>query len=595
MPPSKKRKGAASAPRPTTVALGQTPSDLLTQMLKLTSPEALVKVLERTLYPTLDTLPAKPRSDIVEVLQKALKDTERVHELRTTIEYETRRKSLESQIKNLEKDAKRNWKHGYEEQGEMMSEIATEVLEWLPDLWRIGVEEGIEIPAIQRCLSLCTTIIRRIENCGSRAEFSDMDFELTIEDSDGQTVYKHRYQPVSDTVAWMWRELWISASASQSPFEAGILDDVESLNLKDSVLGLIRTGNLVEQEEGDEDDDEYQDAHWTPSMRAAASRVLDARHAARLVEFNTNLSTAVYNTLLQESPKIKPMLLDTLRKHVFGAQTSKFSSNVYRSAAEIFAKDSPDDLPKLHDALPSWEKSSDIMQLFVKHFSTQESSTLREKGLQIIEQGFCDARSSVMSEIEDTFPGFDEAYDWLEERVSEGKISKKEPQQRFGPEARKRDAFIDKFEDIAIRNRYGDSYREEFGYWDDRDVGVDSDDSDYEEQMDIRQPDMSRPFLIWATALCEWPDKEEAQKLWERMNSSGDDDNLLFSVEGVADSLAGKCDYDYNHNGAKQYVSDGIKAMYNVLRCPDLKALERYQMKTTSSYGGITFTSIPTF
>lgn len=149
--------------------------------------------------------------------------------------------------------------------------------------------------------------------------FSDMDFELTIEDSDVQTIHKHRYQSVSDTVAWVWRELWIFAS--QSPFEAGVLDDIETLHSKDSVLGLIRTvffrsvsvdlknytatlayhiNSKVEQEEGDEDDDKYQDVHWTPAMRAAASRILDDRHAARHVECNTNLSRATYNTLLQE-------------------------------------------------------------------------------------------------------------------------------------------------------------------------------------------------------------------------------------------------------------------------------------------------------
>ncbi|KAJ3864934.1 hypothetical protein EV359DRAFT_80948 [Lentinula novae-zelandiae] len=276
--------------------------------------------------------------------------------------------------------------------------------------------------------------------------FSDMDFELTIEDSDGQTIHKHRYQSVSDTVAW-----------------AGVLDDIETLNPKDSVLGLIRTVFFVEQEEGDEDDDKYQDVHWTPAMRAAASRILDDRHAARHVECNTNLSRATYNTLLQEYPSLKPMLLGTLRKHIFDAQTFNLSSTVYRSAAEM-----------KKDHLISCNYSP-----------TQEFSTLREKGLEIIEQGFCD----------------------LEERDSDRKFSKK-PQQISGPEAQKRDAFIDRFQKIAIGNSCGDSLHEEFGAWDDRNVGVNSNDSDYEEEMNARQPDISCPFLVWATAICSsaWKD-----------------------------------------------------------------------------------------
>ncbi|KAJ3856413.1 hypothetical protein EV368DRAFT_61702 [Lentinula lateritia] len=254
--------------------------------------------------------------------------------------------------------------------------------------------------------------------------FSDMDFELTIEDSDGQTIHKHRYQ------------------------SAGVLDDIEALHPKDSVLGLIRTVFFVEQEEGDEDDDKYQDVHWTPAMRAAASRILDDRHAARHVECNTNLSRATYNTLLQEYPSLKPMLLGTLRKHIFDAQTFNLSSTVYRSAAEMFAKDFPDDPPQ----------------------------TSRCIGLEIIEKGFCGVKSIVMSEIEDTFPRNGDANGWLQERK------------------------------IAIGNSCGDSLYEEFGAWDDRNVGVNSNDSDYAEEMNA--PIFSSPIII---------------------------------------------------NGAKQYVSDGIK------------------------------------
>ncbi|KAJ3812668.1 hypothetical protein F5876DRAFT_63781 [Lentinula aff. lateritia] len=275
--------------------------------------------------------------------------------------------------------------------------------------------------------------------------FSDMDFELTIEDSDGQTIHKHRYQSVSDTVAWVWRELWISA----------FLLNLHSrrASLMTSKLSIPKTlcWDLFEQffsEEGDEDDDKYQDVHWTPAMRAAASRILDDRHAARHVECNTNLSRATYNTLLQEYPSLKPMLLGTLRKHIFDAQTFNLSSTVYRSAAEMFAKDFPDDPPQ----------------------------TSRCIGLEIIEKGFCGVKSIVMSEIEDTFPRNGDANGWLQERK------------------------------IAIGNSCGDSLYEEFGAWDDRNVGVNSNDSDYAEEMNA--PIFSSPIII---------------------------------------------------NGAKQYVSDGIK------------------------------------
>lgn len=282
-------------------------------------------------------------------------------------------------------------------------------------------------------------------------------------------------------------------------------------------------------------DDEFLDMHWTPAMHDAASKLLDSRQKARIASFETNLSGNAYYAILKESPHLKPTLLETLRKGVLDADRD-ISSDVYKSAAQIFLKESPEKMLELYNALPSGEKSNDLLQLFVKHFATQESPEIRAKGLQVIEQGFRGAQSRVFDEIMDTFPGFDEACDWLEDKVDEGKISKKEPASQFGPEARKRDTFIEKFEKIAVgRDEYGES-----GYWDDADVGVDSDDSDYKEEMEARHPDLTRPFLIWVTELCQWPQKEEAQKLWDGLKSSDDGGDLFFTVDGVADSLASR-------------------------------------------------------
>ena len=78
----------------------------------------------------------------------------------------------------------------------------------------------------------------------SSAEFDSLDFEMAIEDSKKHIIYQHRHHTISETLAWMWREMWVSAAAYQPFFKAGISDDIESLALQDEVLDLIGEGQF---------------------------------------------------------------------------------------------------------------------------------------------------------------------------------------------------------------------------------------------------------------------------------------------------------------------------------------------------------------
>jgi hypothetical protein len=44
----------------------------------------------------------------------------------------------------------------------MMGEIAGEVLEWLPTLWRVAVKDGLELQLIRKCILLCTVGLSKI-------------------------------------------------------------------------------------------------------------------------------------------------------------------------------------------------------------------------------------------------------------------------------------------------------------------------------------------------------------------------------------------------------------------------------------------------
>lgn len=146
--------------------------------------DIFLKLLETNLYPALDELSPDAHSHIIERLDLAQQDFKAAESL-SLIQYDVHEKSLNAEVKALLKDVKYNGDDGYEEQSlsavhtrfkyaygagllaDMMIKIAKEVVEWLPHLWRVGVENRLEIQLIRKCLTLCTTVIQKVEGCDS--------------------------------------------------------------------------------------------------------------------------------------------------------------------------------------------------------------------------------------------------------------------------------------------------------------------------------------------------------------------------------------------------------------------------------------------
>lgn len=237
---SKKRKVAPASD--TTISTHKAnPSTVLRALSVSTPPDTFIKLLEKQIYPVrLDSLPAAQKSTLLDALSH-VEQARQSQEKLASIGYETHKRSLDNGVKDLLKHVKREWHDGYEEQSEMMQEISQEVLEWLPKLWQVGIEEGLEIQLIRKCLVLCTDIINKVANCGSRLEFSDMDSALTITNSKNATIYKEEYAGVKHSLAWMWRELLLKASTTPGAATKAIEADITRLKLKDKVYDLIRT------------------------------------------------------------------------------------------------------------------------------------------------------------------------------------------------------------------------------------------------------------------------------------------------------------------------------------------------------------------
>jgi hypothetical protein len=192
------------------------------------------------------------------------------------------------------------------------------------------------------------------------------------------------------------------------------------------------------------------------------------------------------------------------------------------------------------------------MLTIVKHLSGQSAPAHWHRALDTVEQELQQAKKDAFDHVSHTFPGFQDAMCYLEEVISAGKLTTKAPPGSgnywsMTPEQREldrqREEYIDRFVQHASHGGdvygygYGRSVDDDFG---DPMDGVDSGDSDYEEQRNARCPNLGGGIAGWIVVLQEWPDKKTAKEVWDRVKES-ESKNLLFRVDGIAEGLASRC------------------------------------------------------
>jgi len=288
-------------------------------------------------------------------------------------------------------------------------------------------------------------------------------------------------------------------------------------------------------------------------MKESASHLLVSHHAARIAVFHQAPSFQLFTQLVGESPDLKASLLDATRTAIFSSSQSARLTITYGAAADIFdASSQTDDLVRLLEVLPKFSLDTTVgraEQTIIKHLSKQPAATHHKAALDAIAHGLRRAEQNTMDEVYQAFPGFDEACDWLEEQIDSDKLTERAPWEAktYGamtPAERTLDVQREKYLDGFVRRaaRGSDSYgygNMEDDFSDPMD-GVDSDDSDYDQQKNARCPDLETAIRDWVVLLQEWPDKVAAAKVWDQVKRTDANGSLLFKVDGLAEALASR-------------------------------------------------------
>lgn len=142
------------------------------------------------------------------------------------------------------------------------------------------------------------------------------------------------------------------------------------------------------------------------------------------------------------------------------------------------------------------------------------------------------AHTNVMDEIESAFPALEDAESWIEDVVYEKydpDVLQSDPKWVDKALARAISSVASQFVDKAAT---GSSDNHWFG--DDSD----DDDSDGEGYKDEggRRPELSLPILDWLQALAEWPQKAEAEAVWNQVRWKDMKDP--FGVNGTLSAMS---------------------------------------------------------
>ncbi|KAF4568537.1 hypothetical protein EYR36_010549 [Pleurotus pulmonarius] len=430
-----------------------------------------------------------------------------------TLDFDGHRKRLSSILKKLESSCKNDWHDGGDEQAEYMGQISADIGQWLPTIWDILQMGGY--------FHLART-----------TEYGDCDTTVYIEDDAGEVIFKSSSH-ISDALTWFWKELLIiNVAPKADPLSSTIIADLEKYNEIEDVFALI---------EGIDEEDRFRN-HWTPEMHAASKELVLRRRNARIEEFMKAPTLRLYNSLVTES--LKPSLIEGVRKDL-----SQIRPKIpLEDAVEIFKRN---DL--VDDIVPivTWTRDSKTLCSMAKILSNSRSKK-EEYGtvaLKLLKQGLTDAREEIMNEIQDAFPGLEDATDWLEDVVYakyDPEVLQKDEIQLSEVVARDVKRIVDRF----VKKAQGSPYEY------DRRYGSED-----------LTPNLSQPILDWLEVLGEWPNQAEAEEVWEEVRWRSQDDP--FGVNGILLKMSYCCEEQ------RPRLSEGIRTMIKVYTRKDIEALSR--------------------
>ncbi|RDB16759.1 hypothetical protein Hypma_002383 [Hypsizygus marmoreus] len=579
------------------------PSEVLNSLGSLHDAETFHHILREHVFPFLDKLPTEQTASLVEALEDAEDDLAGA----SLINFDERSTSISKGIKELKRHVKSDWKEGYEEQAEMMTEIVEEMAGWIPDLWTAGVEQGTEHLLVHKSLKFCKSSLGALANTHSRSNFSDLDSpDIVVEDANGKVVYKNEHGSTEHAVLWVWRDLLLSAivRVQGTSLAEKLVADLESLDLASEMLDRLeeeitdppRATKFPKygSEEykkvdwaAEEERNLLMNAHLSPEMRAAIPKVKALFVAGGVAKFEIEPTEDVYSSIVYANPNLRDRLLSVAKAHFL---TPKDRWTSISSGFGVFQRAGADlELLQLLDLANTPERrflTDDKTQQAAISYLSGRSPDIRSKTRLHLERGLSQVAALTIQEIKRVFPTLPDAWRYLKDQLDKGKITPAVPDEP-SPKRPKPNAPSYGYRSSGILPRDPDPTRDPIlkifiskAGWtpaeerDDSEEEEEEDDyRDFDEQRyndntyesPAEKQDIPLAFITvlqeWVGVLNRWPDIPEREAIKESVRATFEDGKYFFDVDGVADKLARRCDYGASEP-CRQRLGRAIRELY---------------------------------
>ncbi|RDB16761.1 hypothetical protein Hypma_002381 [Hypsizygus marmoreus] len=581
----------------------QNPSVLLDNLATLRDSKNFQALIRRHLYPTLDSLPEQQRSSIATALDVAHEEFIGVG----LIAFHTKSHEITDGLRVL----KETPGMFYESQGEIMEDVVRSIASWLPILWHVGVERGLEHGLVHESLKFCLESYHKLRDTRTQLQFIDLDHpDLIIKDHTGKLVYRAEWQTTEHAILWVWRDLLLSSSSrgQDENLIEKFATDIKNLKLTDKLLMRLdpevspsptgsnpsflpksyNANGKLQLYDAEERRDLLMNAHLSSEMRSAGPKAEYLLLSREMTAFEQKPTASTFKALVSARPELKEHLIAFARTK-FLEPGNSYHSTDFKSAFEIFQLAGADqELLQLLDKVTApgrpFSMETHVLRNAVSYLLGR-TPVVQSRTRMHLERGLWSAHAIIQDEIYHAFYDLSAAWIYLRDQLDSGTLTYIAPAQSasqqtrretFNPSGSYRRHPADPTRDPVLK-----AFCEKAGWTPagEKDIDDDmySDDDAYEEDPDRRRArrcieleDLSLEailsFQAWFELLGTWPQAVEREEMKAAVRAEwGDDGRLFFNVEGVADALACRCD-DMKSDPYRERLGRGIRLLYTSLR-----------------------------
>lgn len=191
-----------AAARPSKKTSVQVPQ-VLVEAAETLPPAVFTQLIKAHVLPGIDEAPFKAS------FQQAIDKHKATSELQSRIKFDVRKQAINASAKELKRSLKSDWR-GTDHQIQCKGDIAMQSMEWLDDLFKVAIEEGLELITVQKCLIFMEGHVVTMMNDRTRTKYGHCYDYLsgTVNSSDGDSRYKGSPDVV---IPLFWRDLLLVA------------------------------------------------------------------------------------------------------------------------------------------------------------------------------------------------------------------------------------------------------------------------------------------------------------------------------------------------------------------------------------------------